>query len=103
MASPPRIAGFECSGDSGMSLLNLHLASLVNPCFLPHHSKTKTFRVIRSYWTGLMNKMRFLMIGGFLGAGKTTTLSRLAGHFMQRGLQVGIVTNDQAADLVDTH
>lgn len=43
------------------------------------------------------------MIGGFLGAGKTTTLSRLAAHYRQRGLNVGIVTNDQAADLVDTN
>src|SRR5262245_22461507 len=50
-----------------------------------------------------MNKIRFLMIGGFLGAGKTTTLSRLAASYRQRGLRVGLVTNDQATDLVDTH
>lgn len=43
------------------------------------------------------------MIGGFLGAGKTTLVSRLAAHYMSRGQRVGIVTNDQAADLVDTH
>ena len=43
------------------------------------------------------------MVGGFLGAGKTTTLSRLASHYMDKGLRVGIVTNDQAADLVDTN
>ena len=42
------------------------------------------------------------MVGGFLGAGKTTTLARLARHYMSQGLTVGIVTNDQAADLVDT-
>jgi Ni2+-binding GTPase involved in maturation of urease and hydrogenase len=42
------------------------------------------------------------MVGGFLGAGKTTTLARLARHYMSRGLNVGIVTNDQAAGLVDT-
>jgi G3E family GTPase len=46
---------------------------------------------------------RFMMIGGFLGAGKTTTLSRLARHFQSRGLRVVIVTNDQATDLVDTN
>jgi G3E family GTPase len=50
-----------------------------------------------------MSKMRFLMVGGFLGAGKTTTLGRLASRYMEQGLQVGIVTNDQATDLVDTH
>jgi len=47
--------------------------------------------------------MRFIMVGGFLGAGKTTTIGRLASQFQQQGLNVGIVTNDQAADLVDTH
>ena len=43
------------------------------------------------------------MVGGFLGAGKTTTLARLARHYMEQGSRVGIVTNDQAADLVDTN
>jgi len=47
--------------------------------------------------------IRYVMVGGFLGAGKTTTLSRLASHYMGQGLRVGIVTNDQAADLVDTN
>lgn len=47
--------------------------------------------------------IRFILVGGFLGAGKTTTLSRLARHYMSRGLSVGIVTNDQADDLVDTN
>jgi Ni2+-binding GTPase involved in maturation of urease and hydrogenase len=46
--------------------------------------------------------IRFVMVGGFLGAGKTTTLARLARHYRSKGLNVGIVTNDQAADLVDT-
>lgn len=47
-------------------------------------------------------QIRFVMIGGFLGAGKTTALARLARDYMAQGLQVGIVTNDQAQDLVDT-
>lgn len=47
--------------------------------------------------------MRFILIGGFLGAGKTTTIARLAAHYQKQGLRVGIVTNDQADDLVDTH
>jgi Ni2+-binding GTPase involved in maturation of urease and hydrogenase len=46
--------------------------------------------------------IRFIMLGGFLGAGKTTTIGRLARHYQERGLKVGIVTNDQATDLVDT-
>src|SRR5262245_12796053 len=49
-----------------------------------------------------MKRLRFIMIGGFLGAGKTTTLGRLARFYQQRGQKVGIVTNDQAQDLVDT-
>jgi Ni2+-binding GTPase involved in maturation of urease and hydrogenase len=49
-----------------------------------------------------MPHIRFIMIGGFLGAGKTTTISRLARAYQRRGLNVGIVTNDQATDLVDT-
>lgn len=49
-----------------------------------------------------MQKTRFLMIGGFLGAGKTTAIARLARHFTDQGLRVGLVTNDQAYGLVDT-
>src|SRR6476661_2897176 len=50
-----------------------------------------------------MSTIRFVMVGGFLGAGKTTTLGRLARHYMSLGKRVGIITNDQAQDLVDTH
>ncbi len=49
-----------------------------------------------------MKLLRFIMIGGFLGAGKTTTLARLARFYLDRGQKVGLVTNDQAQDLVDT-
>jgi len=50
-----------------------------------------------------MQTIRFIMLGGFLGAGKTTAMARLAKHYMDQGRKVGIVTNDQAQDLVDTH
>jgi G3E family GTPase len=50
-----------------------------------------------------MSSIRFLMLGGFLGAGKTTTIARLARHYQSQGLKIGIVTNDQATDLVDTN
>lgn len=46
---------------------------------------------------------RFVLIGGFLGAGKTTLIASLARRLMQAGKRVGIITNDQAANLVDTH
>ena len=47
--------------------------------------------------------IRYIMVGGFLGAGKTTTLGRLAKIYQDQGLKVGVVTNDQASDLVDTN
>jgi len=50
-----------------------------------------------------MSAMRFILIGGFLGAGKTTTIARLGMAYREQGLKVGVVTNDQATDLVDTH
>ncbi len=42
------------------------------------------------------------MIGGFLGAGKTTAMGKLARHLTNQGLRVGLITNDQAGGLVDT-
>src|SRR5437762_12990452 len=50
-----------------------------------------------------MKRVRFVMVGGFLGAGKTTPLARLARHYIGQGQRVGLVTNDQAQDLVDTN
>jgi G3E family GTPase len=46
--------------------------------------------------------VRIVLLGGFLGAGKTTAIARLARTFQDRGSRVGIVTNDQAEPLVDT-
>lgn len=42
------------------------------------------------------------MIGGFLGAGKTTALLKLAEHLTSHGRRVGLITNDQSSGLVDT-
>ena len=50
----------------------------------------------------MSSKARYIMIGGFLGAGKTTTVGRLAKHLSDQGLRVGLITNDQAGGLVDT-
>ncbi|MCS7263914.1 MAG: cobalamin biosynthesis protein P47K [Armatimonadetes bacterium] len=46
--------------------------------------------------------VRVIFTGGFLGAGKTTALGAIAKKLIQQGLTVGLVTNDQAANLVDT-
>ncbi len=45
---------------------------------------------------------RYIMIGGFLGAGKTTAVSQLAKHLAARGCKTGLITNDQGSGLVDT-
>jgi Ni2+-binding GTPase involved in maturation of urease and hydrogenase len=50
-----------------------------------------------------VKKIKFMLVGGFLGAGKTTALCRLARYFTGKGLRVGLITNDQADNLVDTH
>ena len=44
----------------------------------------------------------YVMVGGFLGAGKTTALLRLAEHLTAEGRRVGLITNDQSQGLVDT-
>lgn len=46
--------------------------------------------------------VRLILIGGFLGAGKTSTLLAAACHLAAAGARVALITNDQAADLVDT-
>ena len=49
-----------------------------------------------------MAKTRLVLVGGFLGAGKTTLLQRAAEHLTRQGYRVGVVTNDQGQQLVDT-
>lgn len=49
-----------------------------------------------------MTRARYVMIGGFLGAGKTTAILRLAEHLDRAGRRVGLITNDQSVGLVDT-
>jgi len=45
---------------------------------------------------------RIVIVGGFLGAGKTTLLLAAARRLAEWGYRVGLVTNDQGEDLVDT-
>jgi G3E family GTPase len=44
----------------------------------------------------------YIMVAGFLGAGKTTAMLRLAEHLTSQGRRVGLITNDQSQGLVDT-
>lgn len=47
-------------------------------------------------------KTRIILIGGFLGSGKTTLLWKMAKKLTDNGKKVGLITNDQASELVDT-
>lgn len=49
-----------------------------------------------------MQTVRLILVGGFLGAGKTTLLWEAARRLIGQGKRVGLITNDQAPDLVDT-
>lgn len=48
------------------------------------------------------HQARYIMIGGFLGAGKTTAVAALAQRLAGQGLRIGLITNDQGSELVDT-
>lgn len=50
-----------------------------------------------------MISTELIIIGGFLGAGKTTSILSIAKSLYASGRKVGIVTNDQGSDLVDTN
>ncbi len=45
---------------------------------------------------------KLILVGGFLGSGKTTLLWEAAQRLTEQGRAVGLITNDQAPDLVDT-
>ncbi len=46
--------------------------------------------------------VKLIFAGGFLGSGKTTALGGLAKRSIERGMRVGIITNDQSQNLADT-
>jgi G3E family GTPase len=46
--------------------------------------------------------VKLIFVGGFLGAGKTTLLASAGERLVRQGKRVGLITNDQAANLVDT-
>lgn len=46
--------------------------------------------------------MRINLVGGFLGSGKTTAIARASRFLMSRNEVVGVITNDQGVQQVDT-
>ncbi len=50
-----------------------------------------------------MSQVLIACVGGFLGSGKTTALASAARELTSRRLKVGIITNDQGEQLIDTH
>ena len=50
----------------------------------------------------MSNKTDLILVGGFLGAGKTSLLWEVAKRLNSKGRKVGLITNDQASELVDT-
>lgn len=49
-----------------------------------------------------MNQTQLILVGGFLGAGKTTLIERVARRLAEQGKRIGLITNDQATGLVDS-
>jgi Ni2+-binding GTPase involved in maturation of urease and hydrogenase len=50
----------------------------------------------------MLTKAHYAMIGGFLGAGKTTAILHIAEALERQALRVGLIANDQSIGLVDT-
>ena len=50
----------------------------------------------------MTKKTDLVLVGGFLGAGKTSLLFEMAKRLNKQGKKVGLITNDQASELVDT-
>jgi len=49
-----------------------------------------------------MKKLRLFLVGGFLGSGKTTAIQQAAIYLQRNKRKVGVITNDQGTDQVDT-
>lgn len=50
-----------------------------------------------------MSKIQFMVVSGFLGAGKTTTMIALAEYMTEHYGETAIIANDLGANLVDTN
>ena len=46
--------------------------------------------------------MKLILTGGFLGSGKTTAIQQACLLGMKENVSVGVITNDQGRELVDS-
>src|SRR5688572_18371846 len=72
----------------------------ISPCWM--RLSTQCYAAGMTKEKRTMAKARYVMIGGFLGAGKTTAILQLAQKLHGEGTRVGLITNDQSFGLVDT-
>jgi G3E family GTPase len=49
-----------------------------------------------------VEKLKLFMVGGFLGSGKTTAIHQAAMYLRKNDRSVGVITNDQGTQQVDT-
>lgn len=49
-----------------------------------------------------MEKVKLFLVGGFLGSGKTTAIQQASDYLHQHDRKVGVITNDQGTQQVDT-
>jgi G3E family GTPase len=49
-----------------------------------------------------MSKLKLCLVGGFLGSGKTTAILEAAKYLHNTGKKVGVITNDQGTQQVDS-
>jgi Ni2+-binding GTPase involved in maturation of urease and hydrogenase len=63
---------------------------------------TLTVIILQQSGDSAMHKPLVILVGGFLGAGKTTLLAIATERLTGQGTRVGLITNDQADNLVDT-
>ena len=67
------------------------------------HEDTATTKAAKKDADVTSDKIRFMVMSGFLGAGKTTTMIALGEHMNKTYGKVGIIANDLGANLVDTN
>lgn len=84
---------------------NFHRLPISNPGQIlgeGKHQAQQEYRVSVNEREAKMSRVRIACIGGFLGAGKTTALQAAAAELSKRGLRIGVITNDQGTEIVDT-